>query len=255
LTSYNAALTKRAAHGAPVHDQRASVEARNRLRALFEPGRELRRRRLEYELQESQVDEILNAVGRQFVPRWINRRRLRQDIDWCLTVWQTEHLTSPASARTLVDQLGKIARTAKNLRGLFPTETKTPAVEDHLESPLDLLMRRIATEYSLQRSSFSAFLADLDWFANEMPRLAEKMKSADAPRLNTNVINYLCGKKLPAIFKKHFKKKPGMGRGPYPRFACAVLNSLGITHNGKPYSMGTVTQALASVGGFSYSDK
>jgi hypothetical protein len=212
-----------------------------------------------YQLSDAAVAKIIAEAGTGLALDGRDREMLRNELMGCLTWWQTlERLGTVKAARSHVQRVKKIARTARDLRNSFDDET----------------MNRIGASFPLYAGepganphpnpapSFSTFLAGLDLLIEAANQRAAAAPTHAVLRLPRSTIGHLAGKMLPKIFKKHFRRKAAIARssqkgdasivktgGPYIRFACAALRELGITNEGKPYSPDTIATALQDVRG------
>ncbi len=222
------------------------------------PPREksLRRRacekRLVYAKQQANVDHILDAVGLEHVPKWINTRRLREDINMAgVLAASLAELDSSRTWRERVERLEKIERTARRLRRLLSDDVGRWAQQE-LGQVFPLGEGGLRRQRRDPAPSVTGLVFGLARLARAARRKREQT-TPDAPwRQDESVSDWLLGRHLPKIYERWIRRPAGRSRtfkadngkadGPYIRFACLVTNELGYQ-----YSEETVVKALSNI--------
>ncbi|PVE25954.1 hypothetical protein DC522_01560 [Microvirga sp. KLBC 81] len=210
-------------------------------------------------MKAANVDHILKAVGRMHIPRTINRRRLREDIEWAGSLWDTlNELDSRGLWSGRVHRLKDIEMAARRLRSLLSNDTAWLQQVIGQQFPLgEGAMRGKRRDPAPSLRGLVVGLARLARITNR----ARGQTKPEAPlRQDKSAAEWLIGTHLPEIFEQHFQQQAriarprshhgekeitGKANSPYIRFAEAVLNELGIksTHGG-PYSRETILKVF-----------
>ncbi len=218
--------------------------------------------RLAQAIKQADVEHILDAVGREFVRKRINRRRLRRDIneaavDASVYAW----LDSSRQRREFADHFEEIERTARHLRKLLSGSNAGKLAR------LNFRFSFPTREGNLRRKRVDR-AASMEGLVIGLARLARVARQErnripiDAPMpRERNAREWLIVEYLPRIFERYFGREAKIGRAhnyiegttgkansPYIRFASAVLNDIGIvTTRGKPYSPETISREFQRV--------
>jgi len=220
----------------------------------------LRRRdretRLAAAIKRANVEHILDAVGRKHVPDFINRRRLREDIDNIGKIARTyADLDDDRLSRNRLKRLQEVERTARKLRSQLSDEDGR-WVRQKLGPGFPLG----EGEFRRKRKDRAPSISGLMFGSARLARLARRERGRSSPYApvpqDRSAPEWLIGVHLPEIYHRYFLKPPGVGRShdpinelsgeansPYIRFAEAVLTELGITTNrGAPYRRETISR-------------
>jgi hypothetical protein len=165
------------------------------------------------------LSEILAAVGAKFCPAGLNRLELRYDIEFAPTCLETIAQLKKRSA--VRRRLEDIKRAEKKLIALLVEDKDNAIIVDRDLRPLLARMKdHLAAGATTQNPFRGSALQGAVW-------------------------------SLGNTYQKHFKRpaKPSRTRdgklcGPFIRFADAALRKLGISNNGKPYSLETIAAAM-----------
>jgi hypothetical protein len=215
----------------------------------------LRRRatekRLAYAKQQANVDHILEAVGREYIPKWVNRRRLREDIKDALEEYN------------LATEFGDEALGKRRHRALRDLHQKATVLKEALHGDdRDWFERRFAPRMggpNADRRNLSSF-QPLSEGLDRLLALAEHDLSDRVPQgrlleLDRSAFVILVGN-LSKVFERRLGIEAGYKRDPYSdtdgnakglfiSFAQAVLHEAEIRRpNGLAYSPNTIGSAL-----------
>jgi hypothetical protein len=216
----------------------------------------LRRRALEkrltYAKQQADVNRILDAVGREHVPKWVNRGRLREDIADALQGYD------------LAREFGDDALGKRRHKALSDLRQKATVLREVLHGDArDWFERRFAPRMGgpdADRCNPSSFQA-LDEGLDRLIALAEHDLSERVPQgrlleLDRSAFVILVGN-LSKVFERRFRTVAGYTKDPYSdtdgnakglfiNFVQSVLVEAKIkTPGGSSYSVNLISSALS----------
>ena len=182
------------------------------------------------------IARILNAVGSDFTPANLDKAALRQSLQWSATWHRTIGQLRPSKRAKLQRQIWEIKTAAKRLTFMLSD---------------DDTWRAISAELPLNRDCPRATLKDLFEAVDRVLRPQDVGAETKYLFGARSPLEWLVGKYLPRVFKRHFERSPGISRqvgapsGPYIRFAAQVLAELEIKYRGRPYRLETIAKAFS----------
>jgi hypothetical protein len=217
------------------------------------------------------IENILEALGKQFVPPNLDRQRLASELQYSAE----EYRRSVRRAELAPDRksrLKKISKAARQIRALlnddicdwiaqhrrtghlFYFAEDEPTETDARKVPDDEDVRKTMERFIEAVDSFLKSVIDGD--RTEPPDLLET-KGGDIKSFyhgERSRFERLAGIVLPEVFRDHFAVEPRFSRrfsdneaeGPFVRFAHKALIELGIRHNGREYSKHSIVTALSN---------
>jgi len=187
-------------------------------------------------LDNRSIGRILDKVGSDFTPAGIDRAALRRNLEWGATWYRTFVQLRPPNRAKLRRQLWDIKTAAKQLTSMLSDDTA---------------WRAISAELPLNQDCPSATLKDLlEAIDRAIPLRDEGSRTKNLFEARSP-LEWLVGKYLPGVFKRHFDRSPGISRqvgaptGPYIRFAAQVLAELEINYRSRPYRLETIAKAFS----------
>jgi hypothetical protein len=173
-------------------------------------------------LSDSDIDGILDSVGREFVPEGLDRGELKQDIEAAWDFYQGYSRESSKSRRTALRRYAeKIVKAANTL---------TDILQD-TEPVSESLRKSISRDVPLHD-----FLIQLRRLSHRAGLLVMRHSGWSSIRQTIEItpMEYFLGHDLPTIYEKHFKNPANRSRtvlgeleGPFMRFAMAISTTLG----------------------------
>jgi hypothetical protein len=182
------------------------------------------------------IARILNAVGSDFTPANLDKAALRRSLQWSATWHRTIGQLRPSKRAKLQRQLRGIKIAAKKLASQLSDEG---------------VWRELSAEVLLNQDCPRATLKDL---LKAIDRALLRRDGGTGTKNSFEArspFEWLVGKYLPGVFKRHFGRRPAFSRknrtpsGPYIRFAAQVLAELEVNYRGRPYRLETIAKAFS----------
>lgn len=194
---------------------------------------------------DSNIDRILEHVGRDFVPDPFDKLELRDDILAVFNHYQGYKGTTEKGTRTRRRNYAE--KVSKQARELYELLTDP--------SPDATVARRLINQTLSKNDDAEPILISLTNGLNKLAMkslaVVRKYSGPDPMReiLEVSPTNWLLGEGLVQVFEKHFNRPVTRTRedggplvGPYIRFATAVTAQLG-----EPFSDETVSKAISAL--------
>jgi hypothetical protein len=181
------------------------------------------------------IARILNAVGSDVTPAGLDKAALRRSLEWGATWHRTIGQLRPSKRAKLQLRLWDIKTAAKRLTFMLSN---------------DDAWRAISPELPLIRDCPRATLKDLFEAVDRILRPQDVGAGTKDLFKARSPLEWLVGKYLPGVFKRHFDRRPAFSRqggvpsGPYIRFVEQVLAELEIRYRGHPYQLETIAKAF-----------
>jgi hypothetical protein len=181
------------------------------------------------------IARILNAVGSDFTPANLDKAALRRSLQWSAIWYRTKVQLRPSERAKLQRQLRGIKIAAKKLASQLSDEG---------------VWRELSAEVLLNQDCPRATLKDL---LKAIDRALLRRDGGTGTKNSFEArspFEWLVGKYLPGVFKRHFGRRPAFSRknrtpsGPYIRFAAQVLTELKVNNRGRPYKLGAIARAF-----------
>jgi hypothetical protein len=217
-------------------------------------------------LNDEGTQRIIDKVGARFVPQGLKLDELRGDLLGCFLQWcSLTQLTSDKIARERIQRLALIARRAEEVLALLDDGLIGGWASQEVAMTFPLTeggpVRKTAEFRTDQGQpdpapSFNGCVAGLERLAAAARHKAKYFSDKALYRLPRSPFEFFVANVLTKVFEVHFgrpmrkfSRDPAgsKARGPYIRFAVAVLRELGITNNGKPYAPETIARAITDV--------
>jgi hypothetical protein len=189
-----------------------------------------------------QIEGLIKHVGTDLAPLDLDRRKLKQDVEWAGTRYRSRRLS------------GSTATANKRRKWLNWTKSITAKLQTALKDEENARWFNIAAPATLSTEeciSFTGLLAALDGLHGEITKQLSG-RPLNAFELTRSPFEYLAGELMPTIFSRHFRRTIGISRsadngkpqGPLFRFVRAGVDLLGITNNGKRYKDEAIARAI-----------
>ena len=220
-----------------------------------------------------QVDNVLDAIGREFVPASIDLAEFDYEIGWAFTISKTvDELSAHAEWKAGYAHAEKIRHAGKRLSTLLSDENGDWVTkrEVHPTDNNPNLISLSADFWSSRHTSISEFRKNLDLLIRHAEKLVKDAEdrgirngspTGDYFDSSHSTFEQLVGEHLAEVYREFICREPGVARtpdgkagGPYVRFISAVLKFEGITYNGRPYATESIATAWAKAGAFQLND-
>lgn len=215
------------------------------------------------------VDIVLDAIGRNFIPPTLDRAQFGSAIGRAMTNSKTaDELSAHAKWKAGYAHAEKIRHVGKRLSTLLSDENGDWVTkrEVHPTDNNPNLISLSADFWSSRHTSISEFRKNLDLLVRHAEKLVKDAEdrgirngspTGDFFDSSHSTFEQLVGEHLAKVYREFICREPGVARtkdgkpgGPYVRFISAVLKIEGITYNGSPYTTASIAKAWAKAGSF-----
>jgi hypothetical protein len=217
------------------------------------------------------IDNILKAVGEQFIPLNLDRLVLASELQSSAAEYRRS-VKRAAIAPDRKRRLQKISKAAKRIRTLLDDDVcvwiadhrraEHLFLDDAPHGPCEEIVRKAPDDEDV-RKTMERLIQDVESFLEfvirgDGVRPPDLFRTIDGDiksysRSDRSRFEHFAGLILPNLYKSHFAAEPtftwrssdGEAEGPFVRFAHRVLIELGFRHNGQEYTKSSIVTALS----------